>query len=411
MNRLRCLTSLVLAAGCWPALTFAADASALQVQWIIFSGRPDPTFAVRDPGSVQQFVAAFERLPPHPTLRDPNALGTPQLGYRGFRVTPTDLAGVSWLEIFGTAVAVASGGANGVPLAWSFRFDRDAVLEQLLFQVVRAEGSSLTEYLPIPPTGVAPAGGASSVSTPLVTTNGAFVAERSITINLGAPISSVVATPTQAPVTTPAGSRVKLVATEADSTSDVTWVKDSRALPTTGRVLEIANASPTDSGRYWAVIGLRNGRSTTSAPTDLFITTRGGPRLLNLSMLVRINAEQRMFTSGFTIEAGANSLRSLVLLRAVGPGLATLGVNDTLRAPRLRVMDDKGAELVSTNQPIALPTVAAAAARVGAFALPADSADVAELYLLPAGGYTANVSAIDTGTGVVLLEIFEVPLN
>jgi hypothetical protein len=412
MNRLRCLMGLLLILACWPVFTFAANAPSLQVQWILFSGRPDPTVAISDPSSVRQFVAAFERLPPHPTLRDPNALGAPQLGYRGFRVTPIDMAGVTWIEIFGTAVAVASGGANGVPLSWSFRFDRDAALEQLLFQAVRAEGNSLTDYPPSPPTGVAPpGGGASNVQAPVATTNGAFVAERSVTINLGPPIVSLVPIPIRAPVTTPAGSRVKLIATAAEPTSEVTWVKDSRALPATGRVLEIAQASPADSGRYWAVIGLFNGGSTTTAQTELLITTREGPRLLNLSVLARIGAEQRVFTSGFTIETGPGSLRSLVLIRAVGPGLAPLGVGDTLGAPRLRVMDMKGAAIAAANQPFALPTVAAASERVGAFALPADSADVAQLYFLPAGGYTANVSAADTGTGVVLLEIFEVPLN
>jgi hypothetical protein len=397
----------LLAPGCWPAFTFAADAPSLQVQWIIFFGRPDPKFAIRDPASVRQFVDAFERLPPHPTLRDPNALGAPQLGYRGFWVTPTDIAGVTSLEIFGTAVAVASGGANGVPLSWSFRFDKDAALEQLLFQAVRAEGSALTDYPPIPPSG----GGASSNSTPIVTANGAFVAERSVTIRLGAPIVSAVPFPIRSPVTTPAGSRVKLIATEAETASEVTWVKDSRALPAKGGVFEIANASPADSGRYWAVVGLGNGQSTTSAQTDLLITTNEGQRLLNLSVLVRINVEQRMFTSGFTIEEGASSLRSLVLIRAVGSGLASFGVSDTLRAPRLRVMGANGADILAANQPFALPTVAAASERVGAFALPADSLDVAQLYFLPAGGYTANVSAADTGTGVVLLEIYEVPLN
>ncbi len=400
----------LLASGCW--FTFAAEAPSLRVQWFIFSGRPDPTFAISDPASVQQFLAALEKLPPHPTLKDPNALGSPQLGYRGFGVTPTGIAGVDWIEIFGTAVAVSSGGVNGVPLSWSFRFDKDATLEQFLFQAARAEGSSLTDQVPIPATGVGPlGGGASSVSTPLVTANGASVAERSVTINLGAPIITVVAIPVRSPVTTPVGSRVKLVATEAEPTSEVTWVKDSRALAATGRVLEIANASLSDSGRYWAVVGRNNGQRTTSAQTDLFITAREGQRVLNLSVLSRLNAEQRMVTSGFTIEAGASDLRSLVLIRAVGPGLAPFGVSDPLRAPRLRVMNANGGDIAAANQPFALPTVAAASERVGAFALPPESTDVAHLYFTPAGSYTANVSAADTGTGAVLLEIFEVPLN
>ena len=44
----------------------------------------------------------------------------------------------------------------------------------------------------------------------------------------------------------------------------------------------------------------------------------------------------------------------------------------------------------------------------GAFALPAGSADSALLATLPPGGYTAIVSAADEGSGVALVEVYEV---
>lgn len=149
----------LLASGCWPAFTVAAAAPSLQVQWFFFPAAPIRRSPAATLPRSNNSSTPSEKLPPHPTLRDPIALGFPQLGYRGFRVTPTDIAGVTWLDIFGTAVAVASGGANGVPLSRSFRFDKDAALEQLLFQAVRAEGSSLTDYMTIPPIGVDPPGG------------------------------------------------------------------------------------------------------------------------------------------------------------------------------------------------------------------------------------------------------------
>ena len=394
MNWLRHLKLYWLALVFWPALAFAAEPSSVQVQWVIYSGRPDPTFAISEVAAVRQLVAIFEALPPHPTLTDPNSVSPSQSGYRGFHVTPTGWAGVSGIDVYGSAVAVASGGSNGVPLSWSFRFDKNAALEQLLFQAGRAQGT-ITDGAP-----------------ELVIGAGAAVIERSVTISLGAAIVSAVAMPIQPPVTVRAGTRVKLIAAQADEkTIDVVWVKDSRALPATGRTLEIADASPAASGRYWAVVGLGNGRSTTSAQTELLVTTRDGQRLLNLSVLGRISAEQRVLTSGFTIEAGAGNLRTLVLIRAIGTGLAPFAVGDPLRAPCLRVMDTNGADVAPANMPFALPSVAVASERVGAFAVPPNSADLAQLYYLPAGGFTAHVSSADAGTGAVLIEIFEVPLN
>jgi hypothetical protein len=188
-------------------------------------------------------------------------------------------------------------------------------------------------------------------------------------------------------------------------------VKDSRALAATGRVLELTGTWSADSGTYWAVVGLGTGQSTTSAQIELLFTTREGQRLLNLSVLGRISTEQRVLTSGFTIESGADGLRTLLLVRAVGPGLAPFGVSGTLRTPQLRVIDTAGAAVAPANQPFALPTVAAATERTGAFALSAGSADVAQLYYLPGGAFTAHVSSANDDSGAVLLEIFEVPLE
>ena len=57
------------------------------------------------------------------------------------------------------------------------------------------------------------------------------------------------------------------------------------------------------------------------------------------------------------------------------------------------------------------PSTDEAAARVGAFPLPDGSLDVAGVYLLRPGAYTAQVSALPGAAGTVLLEIYEVPLR
>jgi hypothetical protein len=50
----------------------------------------------------------------------------------------------------------------------------------------------------------------------------------------------------------------------------------------------------------------------------------------------------------------------------------------------------------------------AAFAQVGAFALPAGSADSALLVTLPSGSYTVEVAGTNNSTGVALVEVYEV---
>jgi hypothetical protein len=54
-------------------------------------------------------------------------------------------------------------------------------------------------------------------------------------------------------------------------------------------------------------------------------------------------------------------------------------------------------------------TLAASAASVGAFALTAGSKDAAITVSLPAGGYTVQVSGVDSGVGEAIVEIYELP--
>jgi hypothetical protein len=368
----------------------------LKVELMIFSGRPNPSFVIGDPAVIRQVVAILEATPPHPTLTASDSVSPGRLGYNGYFVTPTGMNGVESFIVYGNTIEVWPAASSTASPTRSFRFDADAKLEQLLSQLARAD-AAIGQLAP-----------AAVISVEA----GARVVERSITINLGAPIISFVALPARSPITVVAGTRVKLIATIAnDAATPVTWVKDSRELATTGRTLELVASSPADSGRYWAIAGLGSPQNTTSEDIELLVTTREGQRLLNLSTLGRVGPEQPVLTSGFTVEAGSNGARTLLLVRAIGPGLAPLGVTSTLRAPQLRVMDSRGLEVAPANVPFALPAVAEATARAGAFTLQANSTDIARLYYVPAGAFTAHVSSTDAGSGAVLLEIFEVPLN
>ena len=127
-------------------------------------------------------------------------------------------------------------------------------------------------------------------------------------------------------------------------------------------------------------------------------------RLINLSSRTRVGGGEQTLISGFVV---GGSAAQTVLIRGIGPALTSFGLDGALASPRLRLFRD-GA-VVAENSGWSKSSadaveLSAAFARLGAFALPANSADAALLVTLPAGAYTLHV---DGGDGVALAEIYD----
>ena len=135
--------------------------------------------------------------------------------------------------------------------------------------------------------------------------------------------------------------------------------------------------------------------------------TAGTSRLINLSVLKPINAGGSL-TMGFTV---AGSAGRTVLIRAIGPGLAAVGVtNGTLADPQLTLFNASPTVIATNDDWGADPSLAATADSVGAFSIGHAATKDAMLRLtLPAGGYSARVTGGGNGGGVVILEVYEVP--
>ncbi|HYD84262.1 MAG TPA: hypothetical protein VEA63_09420, partial [Opitutus sp.] len=134
----------------------------------------------------------------------------------------------------------------------------------------------------------------------------------------------------------------------------------------------------------------------------------GVSRLLNLSTRARVESGDGILISGLVI-AGKGTRR--VLIRALGPVLAAVGVAGTLADPVLSVINAGGAVVASNdNWEVAngSTNIAAIAAAAGAGALGAGSKDSALVADLPAGVYTTHVRGGDGGSGVALLEVYDV---
>lgn len=142
-----------------------------------------------------------------------------------------------------------------------------------------------------------------------------------------------------------------------------------------------------------------------SAPTT-------AARLINLSTRAFVGTGQNILIPGIVIGPPSPSGARLVLIRAIGPGLADFAVRGILERPRLRVVLPDGtvtAENTGWQSAGDLAALVAATTRSGAFPLQANRADSALLIPLLAAPYTIQVSGADGGTGVALVEVYEVP--
>jgi hypothetical protein len=98
-----------------------------------------------------------------------------------------------------------------------------------------------------------------------------------------------------------------------------------------------------------------------------------------------------------------------VLVRAVGPGLKKLGVANVLADPLLKVYDSNG-QVYNENDDWD-SGLSEVFAQVGAFGLDKGSFDSAFITYLVPGTYTAQVKGFGTGTGQVLIEVYQLPIT
>ncbi|MBL9201643.1 MAG: hypothetical protein JNL39_14125, partial [Opitutaceae bacterium] len=126
-------------------------------------------------------------------------------------------------------------------------------------------------------------------------------------------------------------------------------------------------------------------------------------RLINVSARNFVGTGDNILIAGFNI-AGAGAKR--LLIRAVGPTLASFGVPGTLADPVLEIYSGTTLQVSNDNWSADLaPTFTA----VGAFQLAAGSRDAALVAVLAPGSYTAQVRGAASGTGEALIEIYEAP--
>jgi uncharacterized delta-60 repeat protein len=143
------------------------------------------------------------------------------------------------------------------------------------------------------------------------------------------------------------------------------------------------------------------------ALAEIYDRDTGGPvgRLVNLSTLGFVGSGAQALVPGFVITGAAEKL---LLIRAVGPGLAPFNVTGALADPVISVIaQGAGATVAANDNWGGDVSLTAAFAAAGAFTLPPASRDAAVLVRLLPGAYTVVVSGSGNTTGRALVEIYD----
>jgi hypothetical protein len=134
-----------------------------------------------------------------------------------------------------------------------------------------------------------------------------------------------------------------------------------------------------------------------------------GTRLINISTRADVLTGGAITIAGFVINGPAGENKQ-VLIRGVGPTLATFTVTGVLAQPTITLFNASNTAIASntgwgTNSDPA--EIVAVSAQVGAFALPTGSADSAMLASVAAGQYSVELTGAGSTTGIGLIEVYE----
>jgi hypothetical protein len=152
-------------------------------------------------------------------------------------------------------------------------------------------------------------------------------------------------------------------------------------------------------GSYTAIVRGRDD-STGVAVVEVYdLSPRSTSKLGNISTRGKVEAGDNVMIGGFILGGDQNTA---VVVRAIGPSLAKHGIGGPLSDPMLAVHDGNGALLAQNDdwrmdqeQPL-----------IDSGLAPADDNEAAMLLFLQPGAYTAVVRGKNDGTGVGLVEVY-----
>lgn len=180
-------------------------------------------------------------------------------------------------------------------------------------------------------------------------------------------------------------------------------IQSSGVAPSNDAESAIVATLPANNAAYTAVVRGAN-NSTGVGLVELYdLDTSGDSKLANISTREPVLTGSNVMIGGFILDGGTGGAN--ILVRGLGPSLGAAGVSGALADPMLALHDAHGT-LVQGNDNWQ-DTQAQAIQNTGI--PPANNAESAIVATLAPGSYTAILSGQNSGTGVGLVEIYNLP--
>lgn len=170
-----------------------------------------------------------------------------------------------------------------------------------------------------------------------------------------------------------------------------------------GNDLESAIVATLAPGPYTAIVAGTSNASGIGLVEVYDLNQSVDSRLANLSTRAFVNLGDNIVIAGFILSVGSGADR--VVVRGIGPSLTAAGLANPLADPALELRDANGVLLISNND---WQDDAAKAAEISKVGLaPSNEHESALVVILPPGLYSALLSGNDGGTGIGVVEVYD----
>jgi hypothetical protein len=157
-------------------------------------------------------------------------------------------------------------------------------------------------------------------------------------------------------------------------------------------------------GSYTALGSGKNGSSGLGLIEVYDLSQAVAAKLANISTRALVGTGDNIVIAGFTL--GAQKGVGRIVVRGIGPGLTAAGISNALANPTLELRDSNGGLIVANNDWQEDPGQAAELSALGL--APGNELESGIVRTLPPGPYTAFLSGANNGTGVGLVEVYDV---
>ncbi len=194
--------------------------------------------------------------------------------------------------------------------------------------------------------------------------------------------------------------------TRSDGTSQQAEIEATTIPPTND--LESAILMTLSPGAYTAILSGKNGGTGVGLVEVYDLAPAANSQLANISTRGFVDTGDNVMIGGLIVGGGSMGGNARVLVRAIGPSLSNSGVQGALQDPTLELHDGNGATTATNdNWKINEQTQQSQEAEVRATMIPpSNDLESAIVTTLSPGPYTAIVRGKNHGTGIGLVEVY-----